>query len=113
MSNNNPGIRIKHVPPTVHEELLNICKNRGITLNSMLKPELRKIVDSYPVEMKKPIDVVRKDPEIEINDVSPQLYEELINICAHLRIPLSSMLKPELRKIAESYPEKMKKTFIP
>jgi hypothetical protein len=47
-------IRIRTVPKDIREDLTNIAKNKGISLSTMLKPELRKIRDSYPNEMRKP-----------------------------------------------------------
>lgn len=47
-------IRIQNVNNKVFEEINNIAKNQGITLAAFMKPELRKIVDSYPDKLKQP-----------------------------------------------------------
>lgn len=45
-------IRIQGVQPDVKNDLKAIAKNQGLTLASFLKPELRKIRDSYPDNMR-------------------------------------------------------------
>lgn len=49
-----------------------------------------------------------KIEEVRIYGVSANVAEELQNIADHNRITLSSFLKPELRKIRDSYPEYMR-----
>jgi hypothetical protein len=46
--------------------------------------------------------------ELRITGVNPKLKDELNNIAANQGINLTSFLKPKLREIADSYPEKMK-----
>lgn len=43
-------IRIRCVPASVNESLTNIAKSIGVTKNAFLKTELKKIINSYPVE---------------------------------------------------------------
>lgn len=47
-------IRIKSVRPQIHEQLINISKNSGVSLSSLLKSHLPRIVESYPEKMKQP-----------------------------------------------------------
>lgn len=47
-------IRIQNVNNKVFEEINNIAENLGVTLAAFMKPELRKIVDSYPDKLKQP-----------------------------------------------------------
>jgi hypothetical protein len=47
-------IRICNVAHDLHNDLQNIAKNSGITLQQFLKPKLRDIANSYPEAMKKP-----------------------------------------------------------
>ena len=50
-----PEIRIYGVPAPIHEQLRNIAKNEGANdLSALLKPHLRKIVESYPERMRLP-----------------------------------------------------------
>jgi DNA polymerase III delta prime subunit len=46
--------------------------------------------------------------ELRIRRFSPSLKKDLKNIAENTGITLTSLLKSELRKLAESYPEKMK-----
>lgn len=46
-------LTITNVPSIIHQDLHNIADNIGIPLSAFLKPELRKIADSYPAHMKK------------------------------------------------------------
>lgn len=45
-------IMIKGIPNQLKTDLQNIAKNTGVTLAGLLKPELRKIAESYPQQMK-------------------------------------------------------------
>lgn len=54
MSKKKYEVRITQVSPTLHGELINISKNLGERLTTLLKPELRKFVESYPEKMRKP-----------------------------------------------------------
>lgn len=53
----------------------------------------------------------KRNPEIRIAGVSEKVHFELTNIAENLGIYLTDLLKPHLRKIAESYPEEMRKPF--
>lgn len=48
------------------------------------------------------------EDEIRVRGVSPKLVTELNNIANNIGISLTQMLKPKLREISDSYPEKMK-----
>jgi hypothetical protein len=41
-------IRIKGVKPQVHREIKNIAKNSGVTISTLLKSHLPKIIEQYP-----------------------------------------------------------------
>ena len=47
-------IKINGVPKALKENLRNIAKNLGINMGDLIKPELRKLADSYPENMKRP-----------------------------------------------------------
>lgn len=51
---------------------------------------------------------VNKIEEVRIYGASATVVQELTNIAAHAQTSLSSLLKPELRKIRDSYPEYMR-----
>ncbi len=46
-------IKIKSVSPSLKNELKSIAKNLDVDLSSFLKPKLREIANSYPMEMRK------------------------------------------------------------
>lgn len=50
----NPELRIYGVSVKIHEEINNIADNLGNTFSDFMKPHLRKIVESYPEDMRKP-----------------------------------------------------------
>lgn len=52
---------------------------------------------------------MKKNPYIKITHVSPKVHEEIKNIADNVGVSVSSFLKPKLREIADSYPEKMRK----
>jgi hypothetical protein len=49
-----PELRITGVPEEILDQLHNIAKNEGNNLSAILKPHLRKIVESYPERMRRP-----------------------------------------------------------
>jgi hypothetical protein len=51
---NHREIRVRGVSHQVAEDLNNISKNSGVPLSDLLKPKLREIVESYPVNMRRP-----------------------------------------------------------
>lgn len=52
---NGPNeIRIRGVRQDIITQLRNISDHLGVTVNDMLKPKLREIIDSYPEHYKKP-----------------------------------------------------------
>jgi len=44
--------------------------------------------------------------EIRIPGVPPSLYEEIRNISTHMGVTMPQLLRPKLREIADSYPQK-------
>ncbi len=46
-------IKIKSVSPSLKDELAAIAKNQDLDLSSFLKPKLREIANSYPMEVRK------------------------------------------------------------
>lgn len=49
-----------------------------------------------------------KLPEFRIKGINPTLHQEINNICDHLGTNVTSLLKPEIQKLANSYPAHMK-----
>lgn len=45
-------LRIKNVNKTVYQDLNNIAANLGISMAGLIKPELQKLRDSYPLQMR-------------------------------------------------------------
>lgn len=57
MSDNNnerKEIRIQGVPPTVHSQIKNIAKWKGMDMSTFLRPEMRDIAAKYPEHIKNP-----------------------------------------------------------
>lgn len=48
------------------------------------------------------------DTELRIKGVSTKTKEEVMNIAGHLGITMSAFLKPKLKEIINTYPEKMR-----
>jgi len=49
-----------------------------------------------------------KNNEIRITSVPPKIKEDLKNIAKNEGISLAHLLKPKLREIRDSYPERMR-----
>lgn len=47
-------IRISGIKPQLHEELMNISNNLGVTVTSLIKPKIQEFVNSYPPDLKRP-----------------------------------------------------------
>lgn len=54
MSSRNPTLTIYGVSVKIHEEINNIADNLGQTFSDFMKPHLRKVVESYPEDMRTP-----------------------------------------------------------
>lgn len=67
MSERRPKLTIYGVSEKIHEEINNISENLGQTFTDFMKPHLRKIVESYPEEMRKPFKkvVINKDTKVD------------------------------------------------
>ena len=52
-NNRDKEIRIFNMPKNTMDILNNIKKNSGLTAGAILKPELIKIINSYPEELKR------------------------------------------------------------
>jgi hypothetical protein len=50
-----------------------------------------------------------KHYEIRIKVVSKTLHDELISIAKHHSVCVSSFLKPKIREIVDSYPDRIRK----
>lgn len=50
----------------------------------------------------------KRKPELRIQGVSTKTHNELKNIADNVGVNLSELLRPKLREIIESYPEKMR-----
>ncbi len=48
-------IRIVQVPDKIHTQLNNIKEHLGMSLTSIIKPHLAKIIESYPEEYRRPV----------------------------------------------------------
>lgn len=51
---NNNEIRIRCISPKLKEELVNISKNTGTSLSSLIKPKLRELVNEFPEQKRQP-----------------------------------------------------------
>jgi len=51
---NDDEIRVRRLNPQLKTEAVNISKNLGVGLNSLLKPLISQFVNSYPPHMRKP-----------------------------------------------------------
>jgi hypothetical protein len=49
-----PELRIQGVSDKTRLEVINIAKHLGVTISTLLRPEISKIIASYPDHMKKP-----------------------------------------------------------
>jgi hypothetical protein len=54
MAESKDEIRVRRLSPELKAEAVNISKNLGVGLNSLLKPIIAQFVNSYPPEMRKP-----------------------------------------------------------
>lgn len=50
----------------------------------------------------------KRGPELRINVGSPKTRRDLINIAKNFNVTLSEFLRPKLREIADSYPDRLK-----
>lgn len=101
-------LRFDGVPEGVVNTLQNIAKNLGITMNDMLKPKWRGIIDSYPEYLKKEPSN-KKCKLVAIRGVSPKLVKETNNIAENLGVDRNQIFKMEALKIIDSFEDRLKK----
>lgn len=53
-NNKQTELRITGISPKVFNEVNNIAGNSGVTMSNLLRPEISKIVSSYPEWMRMP-----------------------------------------------------------
>lgn len=51
-NNKQTELRITGISPKVFNDVKNIAENAGVTMSNLLRPEITKIVESYPERMK-------------------------------------------------------------
>lgn len=57
---------------------------------------------------KKEVYQTGRKPELRIQGVSEKTKQEIINIADNVGVGISELLRPKLREIIESYPEKFR-----
>lgn len=109
MEKNNPDeLRFQNLSPHLVNTIANIAANLGITINDMLRPKLRNIIDKYPEYLKKELSD-QKCREIRIRGVAPTIVKDLNTIAKNLSVNATDIFSIEAAKIIEEYPEKFRK----
>lgn len=50
-NNSKKQFRLRCVSPTKYQQLENIAKSTGVTIEQLLKVHLKKVVDNYPINL--------------------------------------------------------------
>ncbi len=103
-------IRVRRIVLKNYKELHAISDNVGEGFSTFMRKSLTKVADSFPAEYKKEPEMNQEIKEyFTIFGVSKKTERELLYICENIGCDLSDLLKIELKKLAESYPARMKK----
>lgn len=98
-------IFIKKILLKNYKELHNISENKGVSFQLFMRKTLTQIVDSYPEELKKQSTELEVQDLVRLYSVSPKTYTDLHNISKNINCSVSDLLKIELKKIADYYPQ--------
>lgn len=97
--------RVTAVPSELNQDLVNIAQNTGITKSQFLRKEIRaELNDMEPRYLIKGDEVT-----LFLCGVNPSLNSKINAIAKDMGVAPSSLLKMILYKIANKYPENMKK----
>jgi len=96
-------IRIKGVPLDTFAKIEASGKDRGEFMCDLLRPRLRKLIESYPAELKIPAKE-QETKEIRIPGVSKNLDNQLQTIADNLGVSATQLLRIGLKEIADNLP---------
>lgn len=96
-------IRIKGVPIETFKKIEACGKFRGEFICDLLRPRLRKAIESFSEDLKSP---AKEDEtkEIRVPGVSKELTDQLETIADNLGVSPTQLLRIELKKIADNLP---------
>jgi len=111
--NPKPDLRIVNVSPLLSESIKNIAANKGVTQTLLLRKMMREIVDSYSSEYTGPPPKTRdtqikKQTELRMTFIPDDVLEKLNNIGGNMWVSVNALLKMEVQKMVDKYPEHMK-----
>ena len=92
-------IRITRVPSETSANIKDIAKKRGQTVCEFVRPQIRGIVEAFPVELQQPREQ-SKVSEIRLSGISPELEQRLTNIADNLGISPTQLLRIKMHEIA-------------
>ncbi len=75
MSKRNPYLVIYGISHKTHLEISNIADNLGMKVCDFMKPELRKICDSYPEHMKIPFKKILVNEDASVREKAIAIAE--------------------------------------
>ena len=107
----NAPLRISGIPKNDLDTIQNIADNLDKSLTDFMRPYIRKIAESYPEEMRK-TKCEDLSSEMKIRGIPKNVITWLENIASHMKVDVSSLMKPHLKEIIKSHPPKLKKPKI-
>ena len=97
-------LAIFNVEKEKKEQLKAIAKNNFTTMSALLKPAINELIENYPESDKRALEV-SVSAEIQVTNFSPEKKEQLKAIAKNNFTTISTLLKPVINKLIESYPE--------
>lgn len=98
---------LNNIPNSLHEQLTNIAKNKGITLNDFLKPYLREVTQKYAALINE--ERQERKRQIILRGINETINWQLSNVSNNLGVGITELLKIEFYLLASGYPENMKR----
>lgn len=99
-------MRLQKVKTTDKNNFKKIAKSNDISMGLFLTKEIRKIIDSYPEEMKQNVKSVDYS-HIQLPSLSLKLEKQFKNIAKNKGLTTSQLLSLHSDSIISSYPEWM------
>jgi len=116
MAEGNPKVdlRIVNVSPQLKESVKNIAANKGETQTLFLRKLMREIAESYPdMFTEKPSEIrnpkIHKQTELNMTFIPEDVQDKVNNIAGNMWVSINGLLKIEVQKLVDAYPEHMKK----
>lgn len=91
-------IQIRNVGATNHRAIKSAATCAGVTMNAMLRPSVKQIIESYPEYMRNEPAPNTPGVKIHLSGVPASQKQQLENIASHVGVDVSALFKTDLAR---------------